>query len=109
MSVYTLAIYAVVFLLLWFVMIRPASRRNKAMRQGQSSAVVGDEVMLTSGIFGRVASVDEDSAKIGVEIAPGIVIHVARVAIATVTPEKSEDETRDAEATEVTDEPAVTD
>lgn len=88
---YMLAIYAVLFLVLWFFMIRPASKRNRAMRQDQSSATVGSEVMLTSGIFGRVAAIDEDAAKIHVEIAPGVIIHVARVAIATVVPETSQD------------------
>ncbi|BBH16331.1 hypothetical protein Back2_06180 [Nocardioides baekrokdamisoli] len=102
----TLAVYAVFFVILWAVFIRPASKRNKEMRRDQATASVGAEVMLTSGIFGRVASVDEDSAKIGVEIAPGVVIHVTRVAIANVTPEKS-DEADDAAAP--TDEAVETD
>lgn len=101
MSAVTLAIYAAVFLLLWFVMIRPASKRNREMRRDQASAVVGSQVMLTSGIFGRVSSVDEDAAKIGVEISPGVVIHVTRAAIATVTTEHPDEATAaDAEATD---------
>lgn len=96
---YMLAIYAVLFVVLWFVFVRPASKRNRAMRQEQQSAQVGSEVMLTSGIFGTVASLDEDAAKIGVEIAPGVVVHVARVAIATVIPAKSEDDADEAAAT----------
>lgn len=104
MSVITLAVYAAFFLVLWFVLIRPTSKRNRAMRQDQTSAKVGSEVMLTSGIFGRVSSVDEDSAKIGVEIAPGITIQVARIAIATVTAEKADDDAHDGESVDVADE-----
>jgi preprotein translocase subunit YajC len=65
--------------------------------------------MLTSGIFGRVSAIDEDSAKIHVEIAPGVIIEVARVAIATVIPESTDDEADDTAATEVTDEAVGTD
>lgn len=86
-----LAIYAVLFLVLWLLFIRPASKRNREMREGQSAAEVGSEVMLTSGIFGRVSQIDEDAARIHVEIAPGVNIQVARVAIATVTPQKDAD------------------
>lgn len=109
MSVITLAVYAAFFLVLWFVLIRPTSKRNRAMRQDQSSATVGSQVMLTSGIFGRVSSVDDDSAKIGVEIAPGVTIQVARVAIATVTPEKTEDDDHAGESADMVDEVVETD
>ena len=101
MNAVTLAVYAVVFVILWALFIRPASKRNKQLRQDQAQAKVGSEVMLTSGIFGRVTTIDEDSAKIHVEIAPGVIITVARVAIATVIPEETEDEADEAEATEV--------
>lgn len=98
---YMLAIYAVLFLVLWFLFIRPASKRNREMRQDQSTAAVGSHVMLTSGIFGTVSAIDEDAAKIHVDIAPGVTIQVARVAIATVTPAAADtDEASDAAATE---------
>lgn len=104
MSVYTLAIYAVIFLLLWFVMIRPASKRNREMRQDQAALAVGTPVMLTSGIFGTVSSIDEDAAKIGVEIAPGVTVQIARVAIASVI--KKADEVPAEHPTEAIDEAA---
>lgn len=101
MNAVTLAVYAVFFVILWALFIRPASKRNKQLRQDQAQAKVGSEVMLTSGIFGRVTSIDEDSAKIRVEIAPGVIIEVARVAIATVIPESTEDEADDDAAPQV--------
>jgi preprotein translocase subunit YajC len=69
-------------LLFWLLMIRPAQRRQRAQRQMQSSLSVGDEVVLTSGIYGLVRSLDDD--RIDVEIAPGTVIAVARGAVGTV-------------------------
>ena len=48
----------------------------------QSALSVGDEVMLTSGVFGTLRELAED--RVGVEIAAGVMIHVARGAVGTV-------------------------
>lgn len=48
----------------------------------QSALTVGDEVMLTSGVFGTLVELLED--RVSIEIAPGVVIHVARGAVGTV-------------------------
>jgi len=45
----------------------------------QSTLEVGDEVVLTSGIYGTVRSLDEAMAQ--VEIADGVTIRVARGAV----------------------------
>ena len=66
-------------LLFWFLMIRPAQRRQREVRQMQSSLVVGDEVMLTSGIYGVLRSLDDE--RVRVELAPGVVVDVARGAV----------------------------
>ena len=71
-------------LLFWLLIIRPASRRQKELVRMQGSLNVGDEVMLTSGIFGRLITTDADH--LTVEIADGVTIKVARGAIASVVP-----------------------
>ena len=79
-------------LLFWFLMIRPAQRRQREVRQMQSSLVVGDEVMLTSGIYGVLRSLDDE--KVRVELAPGVVVEVARGAVGQkVSPTTSESTT----------------
>jgi preprotein translocase subunit YajC len=51
----------------------------------QSSLAVGDEVMLSSGIFGVLVSLNDE--RVRVEIAPGVVVEVARGAVGQkVTP-----------------------
>jgi preprotein translocase subunit YajC len=69
-------------LLFWLLIIRPASRRQKELVRMQSALEVGDEVMLTSGIFGRLTSTEGDH--LTVELAPGVTVKVARGAIASV-------------------------
>jgi preprotein translocase subunit YajC len=71
-------------LLFWLLIIRPASRRQKDQVRMQSSLDVGDEVMLTSGIFGTITAIVDD--RLMVDIASGVTIQVARGAIGTVVP-----------------------
>ena len=68
-----------VFVAFWFLMIRPAQRRQREVRAMQSSLVTGDEVMLTSGIYGVLRSLDDE--RVRVELAPGVVVEVARAAV----------------------------
>jgi preprotein translocase subunit YajC len=70
-------------LLFWLLVIRPGSRRQKELSRMQNSLEVGDEVMLTSGVFGTLRELDGDH--VHVEIAPGGIIKVARGAIGTIT------------------------
>jgi preprotein translocase subunit YajC len=69
-------------LLFWLFIIRPASRRQKELGRMQSSLEVGDEVMLTSGVYGTVRQLEDDHVQ--VQVADGVVIKVARGAIGTV-------------------------
>jgi preprotein translocase subunit YajC len=86
---------AVVF---WLLIIRPQQRRTKALQQLRASMDPGDRVMLTSGIFGTLRSVDGDRAT--VEIAAGTVVEVATGAVATV--EERAETPADAEPTDDT-------
>lgn len=69
-------------LLFWLFIIRPQSRRQKELRSMQSSLEQGDEVVLTSGVYGTVHRLEDDHVL--VEIADGVVIKVARGAIGTI-------------------------
>ncbi len=66
------------YLLLW----RPQQRRMAMARRLQSELREGDEVLTTSGIFGRVVRLGDVDAQL--EIAPGTVVRLARGAIGQV-------------------------
>ena len=74
-------------LLFWLLIIRPASRRQKELTRMQGALNTGDEVMLSSGIFGRLVSTEGDHLVL--EVADGVTIKVARGAIATVVPQEA--------------------
>jgi len=68
-----------IFLVFWLLIIRPASRRQKALREVQRQISLGDRVVTGAGFFGTVASVEDD--KFGLEIADGVVVTVARQSV----------------------------
>jgi preprotein translocase subunit YajC len=69
-------------LIFWLLIIRPASKRQKQIAALQSALSVGDDVVLTSGVFATVTEIADDH--VAVEIAPGVVVRVVRGAIASV-------------------------
>lgn len=86
-----------IVLVFWFLVIRPTQRRQRQQVEMQSALGVGDEVMLTSGIYGSVVALEDD--KVRVEVAPGTVLAVARGAIGATVPA----ETTDPSTTDPTD------
>jgi preprotein translocase subunit YajC len=71
-------------LLFWFLIIRPASKRQKALSRMQGALEIGDDVMLSAGIYGTLAAIEGDH--LHVVVADGVTIKVARGAIANVVP-----------------------
>jgi preprotein translocase subunit YajC len=84
----------VVFYLLFF---RPQRRRQQEMSATQAGLEIGTEVMLSSGFFGRVTAVDEETLR--VEVAPGTSVKVARQAVVRVVQEGAGTEQPSGEAT----------
>lgn len=60
----------------WAIVLRPARTAQKKVQQLQADLEVGQEVVLSAGIFGTIRALSEQKAEI--EIAPGTVITVAR-------------------------------
>ena len=54
----------VMFVLLYFMAIRPQKKRDKEMKEMQESLQVGDEIVTGGGIVGIVVSVGEDTVVI---------------------------------------------
>lgn len=81
----TLIPFVLIILVFWFLVIRPARKRQRDMSQIQSSVSIGAEVMLGSGIYGTVVGVEDDTVRI--EVAPGTAIRVARQAVVRVISE----------------------
>jgi preprotein translocase subunit YajC len=86
--------------LFWLILIRPAQRRQRALSQLQGQVSVGDEVMLTSGIYGTVRGLDDQT--VSLEVSEGVTLKVVRAAVGSVV--KSPVPARDEDAELVVDE-----
>ena len=102
-----IAPFVVIAALFWFLLIRPAQRRQRQQLSVQRSAQPGSQVMLSSGIFGTI--VEENDDTLTLEIAPGTIVKVARAAIARVLedePEQTSEKDVDEQVDETADETA---
>ncbi|HEX2175859.1 MAG TPA: preprotein translocase subunit YajC [Nocardioidaceae bacterium] len=70
-----------IFVLFWFLILRPARNKQKAVASLRASLAVGDSVLLGSGIFGRVEAIEADGHELRLEIAPGVVVRAHRDAV----------------------------
>lgn len=75
------------FVVFYFLMIRPQMKRQKEHRNMVSALSKGDEVVTNGGIAGRVEDVGE--AFITVEIAPNVSIKLQKGAVSQVLPKGS--------------------
>jgi len=72
------------FVVLWFLMIRPQMKRAKEHKAMVAALAKGDEVVTGGGIAGRVTEVGDSF--VHVEIAANAVVAVQKQAVATVLP-----------------------
>lgn len=83
---FTLLMLAALGLLIIF-MFRSSRKRQAAARELQEKMQPGVEVMLQSGIFGTVVSIDEETNRVTVQSGPGTSLIIHRNAIASIVPE----------------------
>ena len=71
------------FVVLWFLMIRPQMKKAKEHKALLAGLAKGDEVVTQGGIVGKVVKVQEDGM-VEVEIADGVKVKVIRHTISQV-------------------------
>ncbi len=70
----------VIFLIFYFLLIRPQQKKQKQHQEFLQSLKKGDEVITSGGVIGRIVSLSENI--VSLEVAPKVVIRVARSQIA---------------------------
>lgn len=74
--------WLLIFVIFWFMMIRPQQRRMREHQASIAAVKRGDEVVTGGGIRGRVTKVDDTEAE--VEIANGVRIRVIKSTLSAV-------------------------
>ena len=74
----------VIFVLFWFMLIRPQMKQAKEQRKMIEALQKGDEVTTTGGIVGKITKVGDGF--VSLEIAPDVVINVQKSTVQTLLP-----------------------
>ena len=72
------------FVVLYFVMIRPQMKRQKEHKAMIDALAKGDEVATAGGLLGKVSKLGDTT--LSVEIAPGVDVQLQRSAVVQVLP-----------------------
>lgn len=72
------------FVVLYFVMIRPQMKKQKEHRAMIDALAKGDEVVSAGGVLGKVVKLGD--SYIGIEIAAGVEVQIQRSAVVQVLP-----------------------
>ncbi|MDP3521145.1 MAG: preprotein translocase subunit YajC [Hydrogenophaga sp.] len=72
------------FVVLYFVMIRPQMKKQKEHKSMVDALAKGDEVVTAGGMLGKVSKIGE--IYVSVELASGVEVQMQRSAVATVLP-----------------------
>ena len=72
------------FVVLYFIMIRPQMKKQKEHRAMVEALAKGDEVVTAGGLLGRISSIGDNH--LGLEIANGVEVQIQRHAVAQVLP-----------------------
>jgi preprotein translocase subunit YajC len=74
----------IIFVLFYFMLIRPQMKQAKEQRAMIAALQKGDEVSTSGGILGKITKVSDDF--IGLEIAPDVIINVQKSTIQSLLP-----------------------
>jgi preprotein translocase subunit YajC len=83
-SLVSLLPLVLMFVVLYFIMIRPQMKKQKEHKAMVEALAKGDEVVIAGGVVGRVAKLGETF--LGVEVANGVELQVQRASVIQVLP-----------------------
>jgi len=85
----TLVTFGLVFVVFYFLIIRPQNKKQKDMKKMIEAVKKGDKIVTIGGIHGVVAAVKETTVMVKVD--DGTRIEFSKSAIASVSPAKVEE------------------
>ncbi|MGH0003052.1 preprotein translocase subunit YajC [Pseudovibrio ascidiaceicola] len=75
--------FVLIFVIMWFLIIRPQRQRMKTHQEMVNNLRRGDTVVTSGGLIGKVAKIVDD-AELQVDIAEGTRVRIARAMIQEV-------------------------
>jgi len=76
--------FVIIFVLFYFMLIRPQMKRAKEQKKMIDALQKGDEVITTGGVLGKITKVSDQYMSL--EIADNVVIQVQKATVQTLLP-----------------------
>lgn len=73
-----------IFVLFYFMLIRPQTKRAKEQKNMVEALAKGDEIVTSGGVLGKITEVDDSF--LTVNIADGVDVKIQRQAVSTLMP-----------------------
>ncbi|MDT8758868.1 preprotein translocase subunit YajC [Sphingomonas psychrotolerans] len=83
-AIVSLAPLILIFVVFYFLMIRPQQKRMKALQDAVSNVKKGDTVVTAGGLIGKVTKVEETEVEI--ELGPNTKVRAIKATLAEVRP-----------------------
>jgi preprotein translocase subunit YajC len=93
----TLLPFALILVAFYFLILRPQRARARQAEQLKARLAPGVEIMTTSGIFGTVTEILDDSVVL--EVSPGTTLRITKAAVGRVLAEDAPSDGNDADPT----------
>lgn len=74
----------IIFVIFYFLLIRPQSKRAKEHKNMVASLGKGDEVVTNGGLLGKIVELDDNF--ISIEVADGVQVRVQRQSVSSLMP-----------------------
>jgi preprotein translocase subunit YajC len=86
--------FLMMFLIIWFMIIRPQRKRQKEMDLMLNNLKIHDQIITTGGIYGTIVNIKKEKNTVVVRIdeTTNTRIEMQRIAIAAVIKQEKEDE-----------------
>ncbi len=81
--------FVLIFVLFYFLILRPQQKQGKQRKQMLSELKRGDDIITSGGIYGKILNISEDDV-VTHEITKGMSIRISRSAIAGLQPSAEE-------------------
>ena len=78
----------VIFVIFYFLIIRPQSKKIKTEQKMRESLQIGNKVVTLSGIFGTISEIDNEKSVVSLNISKGVDIVVLKASISEILKEK---------------------
>ncbi len=83
-TLFSMAPLVLMFVVLYFIMIRPQMKKQKEHKAMLEALAKGDEIVIAGGVLGRVTKLGE--SMLNVEVASGVEVQVQRTSVVQVLP-----------------------